>query len=311
MNFPEQQIEIRDLDVIYLSYDEPQKARFHNTIREMVPWLKWVDGVRGSDSAHKAAAAASDTERFILIDGDNIPQAQFFDQTLSLNTESQAAQFRWRARNHVNGLYYGNGGISCWTRDFVQNMRTHENTDGTAQTNIEFCFHSLYWPMHDCWSTTYPNATPRQAWRAGFREGVKLCTRNGVPPSQASQLLKHVWPRNLSNLMIWQTLGRDVENGEWAILGARLGTHYLLLRDWDHTEVRDFDALDRLWQLHQNDDAAVAQAVAHDLAQYCDLQLPEFDAQQSAFFKQYAQRGWYNEGIMVREIDVIRRQEGW
>jgi predicted esterase YcpF (UPF0227 family) len=72
----------------------------------------------------------------------------------------------------------------------------------------------------------------------------------------------------LQNLSIWQTVGRDVENGFWAILGARLGTHYLMLRDWDHTAVRDFDELDKLWLLHKNDDEIVASKVASELNQY-------------------------------------------
>ena len=71
------QIDIADLDCIYLSYDEPQKEEFWVKILNMVPWAKRVDGVKGSDAAHKAAADASSTERFILIDGDNLPDEKF------------------------------------------------------------------------------------------------------------------------------------------------------------------------------------------------------------------------------------------
>ena len=63
-------IDIADLDCIYLSYDEPQKEDFWVKISNDVPWAKRIDGVQGSDAAHKAAAQASETERFILIDGD-------------------------------------------------------------------------------------------------------------------------------------------------------------------------------------------------------------------------------------------------
>ena len=125
------QIDIADLDCIYLSYDEPEKEEFWVRIKNMVPWATRVDGIKGSDSAHKAAAAASTTERFILIDGDNIPDAAFFNQTLTFATpEWEQAVFRWRARNHINGLMYGNGGLSSLTREFVMDMSTHEATDG-------------------------------------------------------------------------------------------------------------------------------------------------------------------------------------
>ena len=218
-------IDVADLDCIYLSYDEPQKEEFWVRIRNMVPWAQRVDGVKGSDAAHKAAAAASDTERFILIDGDNIPDERFFNLVLEFPTEEyERAVFRWRARNNINGLMYGNGGISSWTREFVNSMKTHENTDGRDETVVEFCFDPLYWAMHDCYSTTYPNGSAFQAWRAGFREGVKMCLDRGRKPSVAEfkDLVHH---RNLDHLTIWHNVGADVEYGLWAIAGARQGTY--------------------------------------------------------------------------------------
>ena len=89
-----QLVDIADLDCIYLSYDEPQKEEFWIKIQNMVPWAKRVDGVKGSDAAHKAAAAASDTERFILIDGDNIPDAEFFDLQLDIKEEYNDCVYR-------------------------------------------------------------------------------------------------------------------------------------------------------------------------------------------------------------------------
>ena len=193
-------VDIADLDCIYLSYDEPQKEEFWVRIRNMVPWAKRVDGVKGSDAAHKAAADASDTERFILIDGDNLPDERFFNLTLEFADDTwEQAVFRWRARNHINGLMYGNGGVSSWTRDFVFNMRTHENTDDRDETVVEFCFDPLYWAMHDCYSTTYPNGSARHAWRAGFREGVKMCLNKGTRPT-ATEFRDRVHQRNLDHL---------------------------------------------------------------------------------------------------------------
>ena len=81
------QIDVADLDCIYLSYDEPQKEENWIKIRNLVPWSTRVDGVKGSDAAHKAAAAASTTERFILSDGDNLPDPEFFYQTMAFPTD--------------------------------------------------------------------------------------------------------------------------------------------------------------------------------------------------------------------------------
>ena len=132
-------IHLEDLDVVYLTYDEPQKEEFWVKIKNMIPWAQRVDGVKGSDAAHKAAAAASNTERFILIDGDNMINDNFLDEVLVITDANKDAQFRWRSLNHVNGLYYGNGGVSCWTKTFINTMRTHEAADPlNPHTNIEF-----------------------------------------------------------------------------------------------------------------------------------------------------------------------------
>ena len=306
------QIDVADLDCIYLTYDEPQKEEFWVKIRNMIPWAKRVDGVKGSDAAHKAAAEASDTERFILIDGDNLPHPEFFNLTLNLpGDDYKRAVFRWRAKNHINGLMYGNGGLSSWTREFVMNMRTHEATDGRTETEVEFCFDPLYWPMHDCYSTTYPNGSAFHAWRAGFREGVKMCLNKGAKPSVA-EFKDRVHQRNLDHLTIWHNVGSDVDYGLWAVAGSRMGTYMTMLTDWDHRQVQSFDALEDLWTTVENQDPEIlAGRVAEDLDQQLDLPMMVMFAEQSKFFKHHYRSNWHNQGAMVREIDVIRQQEGW
>jgi hypothetical protein len=305
------QIDVADLDCIYLSYDEPQKEEFWVKIKNTVPWARRVDGIKGSDAAHKAAAAASETERFILIDGDNLPDPAFFNQTLTFPTaDYEQAVFRWRARNTINGLMYGNGGLSSWTREFVMNMKTHENTDGRTETEVEFCFDPLYWAMHDCYSNTYPNGSAFQAWRAGFREGVKMCLQRGRKPTVEE--FKNQVLRNLDNLTIWHNVGTDVEHGEWAIAGSRQGTYMTMLTSWDHTQVQDFDALAELWSTVENSQPRIlSNQLGPELGTQLDLPMAILEAEQSAFFKHHYRGNWHNRGVMTREIDVIRQQEGW
>jgi hypothetical protein len=305
-------IDIADLDCIYLSYDEPQREEFWVKIKNMIPWARRVDGVKGSDAAHKAAASASDTERFILIDGDNIPDSEFFNLTLQFQDESwESAVYRWRAKNHVNGLMYGNGGLSSWTRTFVNNMKTHEATDGRAETEVEFCFDPLYWAMHDCYSTTYPNGSAFHAWRAGFREGVKMCLNRGSKPDM-TEFKSQVHQRNLDHLTIWHNVGRDAEHGIWSIAGARMGTYMTMITEWDYRQVQDFAALEQLWAtVEDKNPEIVAGLIAEDLATQLDLPMVMLDAPASKFFKHHYRSNWTNRGVMVREIDVIRKQEGW
>jgi hypothetical protein len=294
-------VDIADLDVIFLTYDEPKKDEFWIKIKNMVPWAKRVDGVKGSDAAHKAAASASSTDRFILIDGDNIPDAGFFNLQLELDDTNRDCVFRWRARNVVNGLMYGNGGLSCWTRDFVNNMRTHEATDGRAETQVEFCFDPRYWAMHDCYSTTYPNQTPFQAWRAGFREGVKMCLDRGRKP-ELNEFKERIHNRNLDHLTIWQSVGADDPNGFWSIYGARLGTYMTMLdSDFDYTLVQDFDELEKMWQTCQYDTVDNCTEYGNVLRRQLGLNIADLDPENSAFFKHHYRSNFANKGIMTRD----------
>ena len=305
-------VDVADLDCIYLSYDEPNREETWVRIKNMVPWARRVDGIKGSDAAHKAAAAASATDRFVLIDGDNIPDESFFNERLVLKAADHRGVFRWRARNTINGLMYGNGGLSIWTQDFVNAMRTHEATDGAAENDVEFCFHPDYHAMYNCYSTTYHNGSAFQAWRAGFREGVKMCLNRGERPSIA-EFRDRVHHRNLDHLTIWHNVGRDVNNGIWAIAGARMGTYMTMITPtWDYRAVQDFDALEQLWNTVKNSDPEIlAGRVAEDLVTQLDLPITMLLEKESAFFKQHYRSNWHNQHFMTKEIDVIRSQEGW
>ena len=310
-------IDVADLDVIFLSYDEPKKEEFWLELKNMVPWAKRVDGVDGSDAAHKAAASLSDTERFILIDGDNMPQETFFNQQFDFTGKDPSfklAQYRWKAINNINGLRYGNGGISSWTKSYVAEMKTHEHSDGNDTTTVDFCLDSknnLYWAMYDCYSTTYPNATPFQAWRAGFREGVKMSLAHGKKPS-VDVFKESVASRNLNNLTIWHNVGMDVENGDWAIYGARLGTHMTMLSDWNPQEVQWFGNLSTMWGLYKDKKPIdEAYTLGVQLSNKLSLPMCVLNTEQSAFFKRHYNADKYNMGPLVREMDVIRKNEGW
>lgn len=289
-------VPIADLSVIFLTYDEPKKEEFWVRLKNIAPWASRVDGVNGSDAAHKAAAAASETDRFILIDGDNIPDADFFDQSLILEPATNDCVFRWRARNHINGLVYGNGGISCWTRTFVNNMRTHEASNGDAESNVEFCFDPKYIALHNCYSTTYPNGSEFHAWRAGFREGVKMTLDRGTRISlQAFE--KKVHSGNYRNLCTWHSVGADIEYGRAAMDGAKLGTYLTMCTEWDYTEVQSFDALATLWnnRLNYNMDE-----IALILQKKLSLPIAQLSPDASKFFKYYALHTHQNREIMLK-----------
>ena len=244
---------VLDYDIVYLSYDEPNAEQNYADLCKKIPWAKRVHGVEGSDAAHKACAEISETDRFVTVDGDNRIREHFLAQEIDFDehVELENKVISWCGHNVINGLMYGNGGVKCWPREFVLNMRTHENAaPDNPHAQVDFCWDVEYIQMNSCFSDIYNNATPHQAWRAGFREGVKMALDQGVKPTLKKFKQNH-W-KNLHRLYIWLMVGTDVENGLWAIHGARQGLYKTMCTDWDYVQVRDFEYLNNLWQEYAN-----------------------------------------------------------
>lgn len=244
-------INIAEQDIIFLSYDEPNCEKNYVDLCKKIPWAKRVHGVEGSDAAHKACAELSETKHFVTVDGDTIVDPGFLNVVLDLDAMGvdDDYQFSWCGNININGLKYGNGSLKMWTKDFVKNMKTHENTDGNDDTMIEFCYFDNYYQLNENFSTSIINATPHQAWRAGFREGVKMSLNRGA---RVSDLSKDIWWQNYHRLLIWMNVGADVKNGLWAIYGARLGCYLAYCTEWDISQTRDFVFLNEFWKEHES-----------------------------------------------------------
>jgi hypothetical protein len=237
-----------DYDIIYLSYDEPNAEKNYADLCTKVPWAKRVHGVKGSDSAHKECARISETDRFVTVDGDNVIDENFLNQEIDFeeHADLENSVISWSGKNVINGLMYGNGGLKCWPKKHVLNMKTHENADpDNPHAQVDFCWDLNYIQQNSCFSTVYNNATPQQAWRAGFREGVKMALDRGVRVS-LSEFHSNHW-KNLHRLYVWLMIGADIKNGLWAIYGAREGLWRTMCTDWDYINVRDFEYLNEFW----------------------------------------------------------------
>lgn len=237
-------IDVTELDIFYISYDEPNAEENWADLLNKVPWAKRVHGVKGFDAAHKECARQSETERFITVDGDNIVMDDFFEQVLDVpdtdhdgNNISESI-FSWNAKNLLNGLVYGNGGLKCWPKEYALQMQTHESAgDGEG---MEFCWKLNYIQLNDTFSEVHQTASPFQAFRAGFREGVKMSLDQGQKV-RADEFADKIWWQNYNRLQTWCNIGSDVENGLWAIYGARLGCKLSVLTDWDTNLISDYE----------------------------------------------------------------------
>jgi len=142
-----------------------------------------------------------------------------------------------------------------------------------------------------------------------------MCLNRGAKPS-LQEFEDQVASRNYDHLCIWQSVGADVENGNWAILGARHGTYMTMLSGWDYRDVQDFDKLKELWKdfLEKlSPDEVVTTSERYRAALTTKLGLPIVDMTpaQSKFFKHHYATGHKNLALMATEMSVIRKLEGW
>ena len=273
--------------VVFLSYDEPNADQHWEHLKNNLPGnlIQRVHGVKGFDAAHKAAAAAfPKSSHVITVDADNLVDLNFFNSQLHLDIKTLVS-YSWNGMQHTNCLRYGNGGIKLWSRIHLETMRSHEASDSERDA-VDFCWDSSqYKTLPGCWSTTFTNATPYQAFRVGFREGVKLSMDQGqvVPFEQ--------WPSrlhgaNFQRLLTWMTVGADVEHGQWTIYGARLAVKLLQCDDFDPTHIRDYEWFKDFFESHSKDDPAKSsQRLSKPLSAGLGFKLPEFDANHSAVIK--------------------------
>lgn len=302
-----QKIPVSNLDLVFLSYDEPNAEANWADLLSKAGWAQRVHGVRGFDSAHKACAELATTDHFITVDGDNIVYPEFFD--IEIDILDPRHTYSCNSRNSINGLCYGNGGIKIWNRQSVLDMQTHENAVNDAE-RVDFCWSSTYIQLNNVYSDTNINTTPFQAFRAGFREGVKMLLNRGRI-IDLNKIKTEVWQANYNRCLIWANIGADVKNGLWAIYGTRLGLYMMAVdKNFNMFDVADYEWFKRFWldqsETLANDDilVTVIKNLGKPLREF-DLEIPDFvDAHTSLLFKQTYQPPRRLTNPMITEAEV-------
>lgn len=270
---------VRDCDIFYISFDEINADANWERLLALCPDAKRIHGVLGFDKAHRVCATASTTARFVTVDGDNWINDGAIDYELD-DTEIEDVCFSFKSRNTINGLEYGNGGIKVWNKSVFLNSATHERSDTT-----DFHQDIRYWQVDFHASTTVNNCTPYQAFRAGYREGVKMSYIDGKPSDDLITKWPQIFKHNLSRLGIWCTIGRDAENGIWAMLGARLALYEQMYHLVPNTKINDYSWFINKWRTLADDDPEVLAREYADLLGASDFYIPEFNDETSKWFK--------------------------
>jgi hypothetical protein len=281
---------ITEFDIFFLSYDEPNAEKHWADLLDKCPWAKRVHGVKGFDAAHRACAEQSETDWFVTVDADNIVLPEFFDINVELDPETMKRRcFSWNAVNMMNGLMYGNGGLKLWSKEFAINMKSHEFADDDKA--VDFCWEEDYKQVHKTFSEVWNNGSAYQAFRVGYREGVKLALDRGqrVAPEKMKSVLHNV---NLRNLRIWSSVGADIDNGLWAMYGTRAGWAAMCNPEFDYTSIRDYDWFNAFWAETQKvvdtEDKLLSEIkrLGDVIKSETKIAVPFLDKDQSEFFRE-------------------------
>lgn len=250
-----------ELDVIMMTFREPRGDDNWKILKETCPWAQRVDGVKGFDRAHKAAARLANTPWLVTVDGDTQVNNEFWD--LDLTLDDAALSLCFRSQNKINGLAYGNGGVKVWNTERLLNINSHENANHTTN-QVDFCWLSGYSNDSRIFSMTDHTGSEHQALRAGFREGVKLSLVNGERRmiSRGQSWKPH--PQHLRNLIIWTTVGSHAPLGIYGALGTLRGWYRTLWdNQWDINEINDYD--NKPWETISVSDEYIREQIYNSL----------------------------------------------
>lgn len=270
---------LKDCDVFYISFDEINADANWDRLLSICANAKRIHGVLGFDKAHRTCALASTTYRFVTIDGDNWLNDGTLEYGLN-DTDKEDVCFSFKSRNTINGLEYGNGGIKVWNKTIFLNSATHEKANTTD-------FHQAirYYQIDHYASTTVNNCTPYQAWRAGYREGVKMSYINDQPSPDLANHWHEIFKHNLSRLGIWCTIGRDSENGIWAMLGARQALYEQMKQLTVNTKINDYVWFHKKWLFIEKENPEKLATDYGSKLTELGYMVPEIDASTSKWFK--------------------------
>ena len=200
----------RYLDVIFISYNEPNAEENWNRVLEKAPWAKRVNGVKGIFEAHKKAAELAETESFYVVDGDAY-LTDDWEFNLFPDVFDNDYVYVWNSINPVNGLVYGYGGVKLFPKQLLLETIEWTTLDMTTTVIPDLKV------MDTVSNITRFNTDPFSTWRSAFRETVKLLDNiKNNPDDQESK----------DRLNIWLTEGDNNVFGKYSKAGATAAKNF-------------------------------------------------------------------------------------
>lgn len=225
----------KPFDVFFVSYDEVNADDHHLRMRESVPRVKRVSGIKGINNAHRRCAELSTTSMFYTVDADTIVDAGW-DFSFVPSAYDRHYLHLWYSTNVVNGLEYGWGGIKLWPSSAVLEFNKTWLDFTTTVGSLKIMPHSI--------STSVFNSCALSTWRSAFREAVKLAAN--VRAGDHGDSLDRLW--------IWLTMAGAVAHAEQCLTGAQQGLALFITKvaERDLSQLQVINDFEALGSLHNN-----------------------------------------------------------
>lgn len=207
------------MDIVFLSYDEPNAEQQYNKLKEKYPRAKWCKGVSLRSLAYITAASMSTTDYFFFV----TPKQEIldtFDFSFQPDRLKNPCHYIFGARNPVNGLEYGHGAVLLYNKALVMQ---------TARPGLDFTLSSPHEYVNILSCVNAFNRNPMMSWRTTFREVLKLLQMK--PTVESRHRLKK-----------WTELGEG-DYSEYVFLGAKDAVEY------HDKNKHDIDALKKSYEL--------------------------------------------------------------
>lgn len=210
------------LDIIFLSYDEPQADENFKKLKLRFPLAKRVHGVKGIDNAHFKAAEKAKTKSFYVVDADIAVRDNFDFSYVPPDHQSQYVHI-WMCHNPVINETYGYSGIKLFNKDFFAERKPF--LDFSTSLGNGVVYHK------DVASDVHFDSSPLTTFRAAYREAFKLAKN---PNTESQERLRN-----------WRTKDPKCNNPEWFMLGVALGVHHA--NNMKNMDVNDFDRIQEVY----------------------------------------------------------------
>ena len=196
------------MDIVFISYDEPEADRNWDILHNKFPQSHRVHGVAGMELALEAAADVSTTPWYWAVFA-KTELAPNFDFGFVPDYMQQAKHYIFNCRNMVNGLEYGHMGMVLYNCQGIRDI----NRKGNFGLDYTLSFPHESIPILSCLGRF--NTTPYHTWRTAFRETAKLAFFESEQSTVDGQYRLRTW------------LDRaEGDHAEWCLRGAQDGQEF-------------------------------------------------------------------------------------